>query len=77
MHLHTRSHRHIAPANSFSTHLFIAVKTLDLAKYLPRVHVEDCTSNPQALSASRSSCQERMDERNVEVSDEERGEREG
>lgn len=69
----THSHIHIAPANSLSMHLFIAVKTLDLAKYLPPVHEEGCTGNPEALSASRSSCQLKTDQRNVEVPDEERG----
>lgn len=75
----THSHTHIAPANPLSMHLFIAVKTLDLAKYLPHVHVEDWTGNPEAQSASRPSCQGRMDPRKEEVStkEERRGEERG
>ena len=77
-HTHTDTHTHTAPANPLSMHLFIAVKTLDLAKYLPHVHVEDWTGNPEALSASRPSCHDRMDPRKEEVSmNRERKERAG
>lgn len=62
---YTCTHRHAqihkASANVLSMHVFIAVKTLDLAKHLPAVRVEDWTSNPEALSASKPRCHKRMD----------------